>query len=60
MSSSRKPASQALSGFASASLMRILRSVFARTSARMPVLTQSRSGRRSRLTFVVQILLEQQ
>ena len=58
MSSSRRPASQTLSGFAGASLMRILRSVLARTSARVPVFTQSRSGRRSRLTLVVQILLE--
>ena len=32
----------------------------ARASVHLPVVTQSRSGRRSRLTLVVQILLEPQ
>ena len=40
--------------------MRIFKSVFALTSTRIPVLTQSKSGRRNLLTFVAHILFEVQ
>jgi hypothetical protein len=59
-SSSRSPASHVRAGLVGASLILILRSDFARTSIRSPVLTQSTSGSRRRLTFVIQILLDPQ
>jgi hypothetical protein len=59
-SPSRNPVSHLRAVLSGASLILILRSDFARTSSRIPVLTQSTSGRRSRFTFVIQILLDPQ
>src|SRR5258708_27476806 len=51
-SSLRMPAFQRRSGLSGASLIRILRSDLARTSTRVPVRTQKRSGERRRFTVV--------
>src|SRR4051794_34568162 len=59
-SSSRMPLFQRRSRFEGASLIRIFKSDFARTSMRVPVRMHKRSGRRSRLTFVDQILFDVQ